>query len=258
MEIKKWLPKWTPSEGDFGTILNGKNKMIKKEDIKKILYFDVETAGRYRTHEDMVLENLRLAKLWEKRAKYFRGNSPGMEDLTDAEIYSQKAGLEPEFGRVVCVSFGVWDESGSHRMTSFYGENETEILEKSAKILANAAAKGMKICGHNIKMFDIPFLGKRMMFSGLNIPSNLQVWDKKPWEIPILDTAEFFSFGSWSQKFLGLDLLACSLGIDSPKEDIDGSQVHKTYWEDKEHEKIKEYCERDVSTVMDILKKVSR
>ena len=245
-------------EEDFGLTLNGKNKMIKKEDIKNILYFDVETAGGYRTHEDMVLENPRLAKLWERRAKYFRGNSPGMEDLTNAEIYSQKAGLEPEFGRVVCVSFGVWDESGSHRMTSFYGEDETEILEKSAKVLANASGKGMKICGHNIKMFDIPFLGKKMIFKGLNIPSNLQLWDKKPWEIPILDTAEFFSFGSWSQKFLGLDLLACSLGIDSPKEDIDGSQVHGTYWEDKDHERIKEYCERDVVTVMDVLKKVSR
>ena len=54
--------------------------MIKKEDIKNILYFDVETAGGYRTHEDLVLENPRLAKLWERRAKYFRGNSPGMED----------------------------------------------------------------------------------------------------------------------------------------------------------------------------------
>jgi hypothetical protein len=52
--------------------------------------------------------------------------------------------------------------------------------------------------------------------------------------------------------------LACSLGIDSPKEDIDGSQVHKTYWEDKGLERIKEYCERDVMTVMNILKKASR
>lgn len=232
--------------------------MIKKEDIKKILYFDVETAGGYRTYEDMDLENPRLSKLWEKRAKYFRGNSPGMEGLTDSEIYLQKAGLEPEFGRVVCVSFGVWADDGSHRMSSFYGQNEMEILEKTAKILFNASAKGMKICGHNIKMFDVPFLGKKMLFKNLDVPPNLQLWDKKPWEIPILDTAEFFSFGSWSQKFLGLDLLACSLGVDSPKEDIDGSLVHSTYWEDNDYERIKEYCERDVVTVMDVLKKASR
>ena len=230
--------------------------MIKKEDIKNILYFDVETAGGYRTYEDLVSENPRLAKLWERRAKYFRSNTPGMEDLSDSEIYSQKSGLEPEFGRVVCVSFGVWEE-GSHRITSFFGEDEKEILEKTAKVLSNAAAKGMKICGHNIKMFDVPFLGKKFIFNGIGVPNNLQIWDKKPWEISMLDTAEFFSFGSWSHKFLGLDLLACSLLIDSPKDDIDGSQVHDTFWDEKNFERIKEYCEKDVITVMDVLSKVS-
>jgi DNA polymerase elongation subunit (family B) len=232
--------------------------MIKKQDIKNILYFDVETAGGYRTYEDLLEGNPRLGKLWEKRAKYFRANAAGMGDLTDAEIYLQKSGLEPEFGRVVCVSFGLWDDHGNHKMTSFYGKDEREILEKTAKVFSNAAAKGMKICGHNIKMFDIPFLGKKIVFNGMDVPSVLQLWDKKPWEIPILDTAEFFSFGSWSQKFLGLDLLACSLGVESPKEDIDGSQVHGTYWDDKDYERIKEYCERDVITVMDVLEKVSR
>jgi len=232
--------------------------MIRKSDIKNILYFDVETAGGYRSHGQMVLENPRLAKLWEKRCKYFKTNIPGMSELTDEEIYLQKAGLEPEFGRVVCVSFGVWDDKENHRMTSFYGGNEIEILEKTSKILFNASAKGMKICGHNIKMFDVPFLGKKMLFEGLEVPPNLQLWDKKPWEIPILDTAEFFSFGSWSQKFLGLDLLACSLGVESPKEDIDGSQVHDIFWNGKDSERIKEYCERDVITVMNVLEKVSR
>ena len=232
--------------------------MIKKTDIKNILYFDVETAGGCKNYESLLEENPRLAKLWERRAKYFRSNTPGMEGLTDSEIYLQKAGLEPEFGRVVCVSFGVWDDQENPRMTSFYGENEIEILEKTTKVLTNAVSKGMKICGHNIKMFDIPFLGKKIIFNGLDVPSNLQMWDKKPWEIPVLDTAEFFSFGSWSQKFLGLDLLACSLGIESPKDDIDGSQVHGSFWEDKEVERIKEYCEKDVITVMSILKKVSR
>lgn len=231
--------------------------MIKKEEIKNILYFDVETSGGFRNYEELVIQNPRLAKLWERRAKYFRSNTSGMEDLTDSEIYSQKAGLEPEFGRVVCVSFGVW-EGEKHRMTSFYGEDEGEIMEKTAKVFSNAASKGMKICGHNIKMFDVPFLGRKMVFKGINIPSNLQIWDKKPWEIGIIDTAEFFSFGSWSHKFLGLDLLACSLDVDSPKEDIDGSQVHNTFWIEKDYERIKDYCERDVVTVMNIMEKVSR
>lgn len=232
--------------------------MINKNEINKILYFDVETAGYYKNCLDFNSDNPRLYNLWKKRAKYFRENASGMSDLSDDEIYLQKAGLEPEFGRVLCVSFGVWDEAETPKMTSFYGNDEIEILEKTAKVLNNAAARGMKLCGHNIKMFDIPFLGKKIIFNGMEVPKIIQLWGKKPWETPILDTAEFFSFGSWSQKFLGLDLLACSLGIESPKEGIDGSQVHEIYWEGGEIERIKEYCERDVLTVMKILKKTAR
>jgi hypothetical protein len=231
--------------------------MIKKEDLKKILYFDVETAKGYESFSDLEDQNPRLAKLWSKRAKYYRDNVNGMGSLSDSEIYEEKSPLEPEFGRVVCVSFGVWDDIQGKRMTSFYGPNEFEILEKTNKIFLNASAKSMKICGHNIKMFDIPFLGKKMIFNGIVPSSNLQVWDKKPWEMPILDTSEFFSFGSWSQKFLGLDLLACSLGVDSPKEDIEGSQVSGVFWTDGNYDRIKEYCEKDVITVMEILDKVS-
>lgn len=231
--------------------------MIKKEELKNLLYFDVETAGYYASYEDLERENPRLAKLWEKRCKYFKSNVPELENLTPSEIYLQKAGLEPEFGRVVCISFGVWDDLGGHRMISFHGSDELEILEKGYKVLVNSTAKGMKLCGHNIKMFDIPFLGKKFLFNGMEVPPPLKIWNKKPWELSLLDTAEFFSFGSFSQKFLGLDLLACSLGIESPKEDIDGSQVHPTFWEKGDSQRIKEYCERDVITVMDILDKVS-
>lgn len=232
--------------------------MIKETEIKNLLYFDVETAGAYKSYEDLEANNPRLCDLWKKRAKYFKTNIPEMSDLLDSEIYLQKAGLEPEFGRVVCVSFGAWTEQGEQKLTSFYGEDERSILEKTVKVLNNASLKGMKLCGHNIKMFDVPFLGKRILFNEMSVPSSLQIWNKKPWEISFLDTAEFFSFGSWSQKFLGLDLLACSLGIDSPKDDMDGSKVHDTFWDLKEFDRIKEYCEKDVITVMDVLKKVSQ
>ena len=133
-----------------------------------------------------------------------------------------------------------------------------EILNKTNKILNNAHSKGWKLCGHNIKGFDIACLGKRMLYNGITPSQNIQVWDKKPWEMPFLDTAEIFSFGNWmGQKYLGLDLLACSLNVRSPKEDIKGSDVSRVFWIDKDFHKIKEYCERDVETVMLIMDKIS-
>jgi len=231
--------------------------MIRKEDLKNILYFDVESAGKYSSLEEMELQNPRLANLWAKRAKYFRDSVQEMAKLSDADIYLHKAGMEAEFGRVICVSFGLVGDDGKTRFTSFFGEDEKDILEKSNKVLSNASAKGMKICGHNIKSFDIPFLGKKMLYDGITPSSSLQIWDKKPWEISILDTAELFSFGSWSHRYLGLDLLACSLEIESPKEDMEGSKVHGVFWGEKSFERIKDYCERDVDTVIKVLTKIS-
>ncbi len=236
--------------------------MIKKEILRNCLFFDVETAGAANTLEDLKESNPRLAKLWDRRVIYYRSGYEMYRDADPGLIFRDKAGLEPEYARVVCVSFGTWNTDGAGleylKTISFYGENEKEILEKTNKVFANAQAKGMKLCGHNIKGFDVPCLGKRMIYNGIQPAQIINVWDKKPWEIPFLDTSEVFAFGSWSQqKYLSLDLLACSLGVESPKEDIDGSQVHKTFWVDGDHEKIKTYCEKDVETVVNVLEKVA-
>lgn len=235
--------------------------MISKTILKNCLFLDVETATAARSYPELIKSNPRLAKLWERRSKYYRTAYEEMHGLDDAEIYLQKASLEPEFSKVVCVSFGVIQEDETIRMTSFYGEDEGDILEKTAKVLGNAVSKGMKLAGHNIKGFDVPCLGKRMIYNdpASTLPSNLIVWDKKPWEIPYIDTSEVFAFGSWSQqKYLSLDLLACSLGVESPKDNIDGSMVSHFYWDLEEFEQIKEYCERDVKTVIDILLKIAK
>jgi len=156
----------------------------------------------------------------------------------------------------VCVSIGIWHDE-SARITSFYGANEEEILMNTAKVLQNAADKGLKITGHNVKGFDVPCIAKRIIYtskSSHTVPTNLMVFGKKPWEIAYIDTSEVFAFGSWSQqKYLSLDLLACSLGIQSPKEDMDGSMVSEAYWVEGKIEQIKDYCERDVKAVVDIL-----
>lgn len=231
--------------------------MFKKEDIYKYLYFDVETAALYGNIEALRDENPRLYELWKKRELYYIGAYPALANEDPDVIYKQKAGLEPEFSRVVCVSFGSFTDTGEERFASFYGEDEYDILTKSAKVLNNAASKNWKLCGHNIKGFDVPCLGKRMIYLGINPPANIRIWDKKPWEIPYVDTSDVFAFGSWThQKYLSLDLLSCSLGIESPKEIIDGSKVNDSFWIDKDYEKIKTYCELDVSTVMEVMLKV--
>lgn len=230
--------------------------MFSKEVVRKFLYFDVETVCQFPNYEALSRENPRLAKLWERRSKYYKGAYMDLKESSVSEIYLQKGALEPEFSKVVCVSFGTFTDNGEKKFISFSGEDEKEILSKTNKIFTNALIKGWKLCGHNIKGFDVPCLGKRMVYNSMNPASNLQIWDKKPWDIPFIDTSEIYAFGSWTQqKYLSLDLLSCSFNIESPKLDMDGAMVHQIYWEDLDFERIKRYCETDVNTVMEILEK---
>ena len=43
------------------------------------------------------------------------------------------------------------------------------------------------------------------------------------------------------------------LGIPTPKDDIDGSQVARVYYEEKNIDRIISYCEKDVITIAQIV-----
>lgn len=231
---------------------------FEKSDILKFLYFDIETAGICPTFEELKKQNPRLSALWSKRAKWLREAYSGSNaGKSDDELYLEKASLHPEFSRVVCITFGNLQEDGTMRLKSFSGPDEFDILIKANKIFANAKSKGWKLCGHTIKNFDVPFLGKRMLINKINPAQNLVVWNIKPWDMPFLDIAEVFAFGSWQQGFTGLDLMSCVLGIDSPKDEMDGSMVHDAFWNKRDYSVIESYCEKDVLTLGERLKTFS-
>jgi hypothetical protein len=65
---------------------------------------------------------------------------------------------------------------------------------------------------------------------------------------------ELWKFGDY-KSFTSLVLLASAFGIPTPKDDIDGSMVWMVYWKEKDVERIKVYCQKDVITVAQILLK---
>ena len=60
-----------------------------------------------------------------------------------------------------------------------------------------------------------------------------------------------WKFGDY-KNFTSLSLLAHTLGIPTPKDDIDGSMVGKTYWKEKDLKRIVTYCQKDVITVAQV------
>jgi hypothetical protein len=50
-----------------------------------------------------------------------------------------------------------------------------------------------------------------------------------------------------------LELLAHVFGIPTPKDDINGSDVAKVYWQDNDLKRIVTYCQKDVVAIAQLL-----
>ena len=67
-----------------------------------------------------------------------------------------------------------------------------------------------------------------------------------------MDTLQLWKFGDF-KNYTSLDVLTYTLGIPSPKDDIDGSQVGGIYHIEKDVDRIATYCEKDVVAVTQLL-----
>lgn len=232
--------------------------MYKQDELANMVFFDLETASGYENLDILNEENPRMADLWVHRCEYLRSKFDENKDKTDEDLYLDKAALHPEFNRIVCASFGRITFDGLDPaivIKSYYGADEKEILDGIEKVFIKF--NKYNFCGHSIKRFDVPVMCKRLLINGFKLPPYLQIHNKKPWEVPFIDTSELWSFGAWQEGFTSLDLLTAAIGLDSPKEDIKGSDVTKVFWENNDFDRIAHYCERDVYAVAQSLLKLS-
>jgi DNA polymerase elongation subunit (family B) len=170
----------------------------------------------------------------------------------------KKAGIFAEFGKIICISAAfLRPKNGSYemRVRSFYGDDEKEILN-SFMAMVNKYFNTKKIffCAHNGKEFDFPFIARRALINGIQIPLTLDSRGMKPWEIQHLDTLDLWRFGDY-KNYTSLALLAHVFGIPTPKDDIDGSQVCDVYWQERDLQRIVTYCQKDVVTVVQLFRK---
>lgn len=218
--------------------------MISERELRNIVFLDIETVPQEPKWDNL---SEKARELWDRKTIYQRG-----EEVSAEDFYNQKAGILAEFGKIICISCGVIARNHSLKIKSFYGDDEYRLLLDFLSIFNENYFQGqMKLCAHNGKEFDFPFLARRMIIQQIELPQPLRMFGKKPWEIPHLDTMELWKFGDYKH-FTSLDLLAFTLGIPSPKNDMDGSMVAKVYYEENNLEKIKNYCEKDVETLANV------
>lgn len=209
------------------------NFKIAKENI---LFLDIETVPLYANFNEVpAIEQ----ELFANKTAYKRG-----DEITVKEFYN-KAGIWAEFGKIVCISVGYFSNK-ELRITSFASDDETQLLVDFKNLLENYFNQPKHVlCGHNAKEFDFPFIARRMVIHGIDLPNRLNLFGKKPWEVPHIDTLELWKFGDYKH-YTSLKLLTYLLNVPSPKGDIDGSQVAEVYYQEKDLPRIVRYCEQDV------------
>jgi DNA polymerase elongation subunit (family B) len=219
--------------------------MLKEINLNKVFVIDIETVPQYEHFNELPLQ---LQELWEQKTRLQR-----KEEFTAAEFY-ESAGVWAEFGKVICISVGFFYHHNGRqhfRIGSYFGHDETAVLTSFATLL-NEQKADLLLCAHNGKEFDFPYLCRRMLIKGIQIPLQLQLAGKKPWEVHHLDTLELWKFGDY-KNYTSLNLLAAVLNIPTPKDDIDGSKVKSVYYEEKNLKRIVTYCQKDVITTAQIL-----
>ncbi len=236
--------------------------MIDTIDITNVLFLDIETVGGHRSYDDLSDD---FKKLWKIKTKSVikKYNEPVTEEEAIANY--DKAGIFAEFGKIVCISVGIVvrdteTQTLNVRLKSFADHDEKKLLQDFADLITNYYWNVNKhfMCGHNLKEFDIPFICRRMLIHQMPLPRPLNISGAKPWETKhLLDTMLMWRFGDY-KNFTALKLLCACFGIPSPKDDIDGSEVGRVYWEEDDLERIAVYCEKDVLAVVQLLLRYKR
>lgn len=222
--------------------------MLYNLNLEDVLFLDIETVPQYPDYHELPEE---FRKLWDKKSDSFRG------DEKPEDVYA-RAGIYAEFGRIICISAGVITQKRGervYRVKSFHDESERKLLSSFNDMLDRFMnSPGRCLCAHNGQEFDYPFIARRTLINGMRLPNILNMAGLKPWEMKekLLDTLQLWKFGDY-KNYTSLNLLCAVFNIPTPKDDIDGSQVARVYYEEGDLDRIVRYCEKDTLAVANLL-----
>jgi DNA polymerase elongation subunit (family B) len=221
-------------------------------ELRDILFLDIETVA---TTDDFNTLDERIKTQWARKASFLKRD----EHKTDEDLYHERAGIYAEFGKIICIAVGKFFEQENGEIVlktkTYAGHDENILLTEFKSMVERLDPASIKLCAHNGKEFDFPYLCRRMLINEIPLPPVLNLSGKKSWEVPHIDTLEMWKFGDYKH-YTSLDLLAAVFNIPTSKSEMDGSQVNKVYYQDQDLVKITEYCLRDVVVLTQLFLKL--
>jgi uncharacterized protein YprB with RNaseH-like and TPR domain len=222
-----------------------------QSELKDVLFIDIETVAMKEDHAEL---NERFKVQWARKASFLKRQ----EGQTDDELFCERAGVYAEFGKVIVIAIGKYVETENGQLglkTKCFANDDEKTLLSELKATLEKADLRTKLCAHNGKEFDFPFLSRRMLVNGITLPALLNLSGKKSWEIPHLDTMEMWKFGDYKH-YTSLDLLLALFDVPSSKGLMDGSKVNEVYYKEKDLKKIAQYCVSDVVAIAQLYLKL--
>ena len=216
------------------------------KNFKNTLFIDIETVSGSDNFSSI---SDRMKDFWVKKAK----NLANPANISFEEMYFERAALYAEFGKIIVVGMGFLfvNKQGelSLKVKTIANADEKVLLQEFiAFINKTYKSRELTLVAHNGKEFDFPYLCRRMLANGLEIPKSLQLQGKKPWEIIHQDTMEMWKFGD-RRSYSSLELLAELMGIEGAKIDLSGDRVNHVFYKEKDLDRIAAYCGDDVIIV---------
>lgn len=219
-----------------------------KKRFRNLLFIDVKTVADAPTFSDL---DPRMQRLWEAKIGRYRDE----ESWTVDEWYANRASYYAEFGRIICIGIGglYWNDDDQPRLKikTLADADEQTILEAFSQIITRKPSTELTLCAHNGKEFDFPFLCRRMLVHGLELPPTLRLSGKKPWDIPHQDVLEQWQFGD-KRHFIPLDLLAATLQIPSEPLPWSGDQTSHIYYREGHLNRIRQYTEQSIEMLVQV------
>lgn len=215
--------------------------------LEDVLFIAIQTVPQKVSLDEL---SPRLQAMWRHKVDF----TAGEENTSPEEAYKEKAGLFAEFGKIINLTAAYFHQQGAEGdlhlrvKTLRQAANEKQLLEEFIDLLNERFDQSrLRLCAHNGKEFDFPYLCRRMLLQCVPIPPVLNLAGKKPWEVPHLDTMEMWMFGN--RKYpVSLDLLAAIFDIPEQEYPLKGEKVSQAYYQEEDLERISRRGQQDVIT----------